>query len=136
MRILQGPAAARYVRKLERRGQTTGAFEPQVRRIVDDVKRNGDRALRKYAERWDGLRPGASLRVSASEMQSALDGCPRELEMPSRKRRLTFAASANSRCRSNGSTKSTVEPWLRSCVRSVPRGATCPGDAIPCRRPY
>jgi histidinol dehydrogenase len=79
MRILQGPAAFRYVRKLERRGQQLDAFEPKVRRIVDDVKRNGDRALRKYAERWDGLRPGASLRVGAREMQSALDGCPREL---------------------------------------------------------
>src|SRR5579862_3119848 len=79
MRILEGPAAARYVRKLERRGQLLDAVEPQVRRIVEDVRRNGDRALRKYAERWDGLRPGASLRVSAKEMQSALDGCSREL---------------------------------------------------------
>ena len=56
MRILEGPAAARYVRKLERRGQQLDAFEPQVRRIVEDVKRGGDRALRRYAERWDGLR--------------------------------------------------------------------------------
>jgi histidinol dehydrogenase len=84
MRILEGPAAARYVRRLERRGQKPDALEPQVRRIVENVRRNGDRALRRYAERWDGLHserlhPEASLRVSESEMQSALKASPRQL---------------------------------------------------------
>ena len=69
MRILEGPAAARYVRKLEQRGQKLDALEPQVRRIVQSVRRDGDRALRRYAERWDGLPPGESLRVPESEMQ-------------------------------------------------------------------
>jgi histidinol dehydrogenase len=78
MRILEGAAAARYVRQLERRGQKLDALEPQVRRIVRSVKRYGDRALRRYAERWDGLcsdgsKPEASLRVSQGEMQSALN---------------------------------------------------------------
>jgi histidinol dehydrogenase len=79
MRILEGPAAARYVRKLERRGHKLDAIEPQVRRIVQDVKRNGDRALRRYAERWDGLPPRDSLRVPEHEMQAALEASPREL---------------------------------------------------------
>ena len=77
MRILEGAAAARYVRKLEQRGQKLDALEPQVRRIVQSVRKNGDRALRRYAERWDGLSSGDSLRVSGlrvleSEMRSAL----------------------------------------------------------------
>jgi histidinol dehydrogenase len=79
MRILEGAAAARYVRKLEVRGQKLDAVEPKVRRIVQDVKRNGDRALRRYAERWDGLSSGDSLRVGESEMQSALKNSPPEL---------------------------------------------------------
>jgi histidinol dehydrogenase len=79
MRILEGPAAARYVRKLEQRGQKLDALEPRVRRIVQDVKRNGDRALRRYAERWDGLNSTDSLRVSERETQSALEASPREL---------------------------------------------------------
>ena len=37
MRILEGAAAARYVRKLEQRGQKLDALEPQVRRIVQSV---------------------------------------------------------------------------------------------------
>ena len=55
MRILEGAAAVRYVRKLETRGQKLDALEPEVRRIVQSVRRDGDRALRRYAERWDGL---------------------------------------------------------------------------------
>ena len=79
MRILEGTAAVRYVRKLEQRGQKLDALEPRVRRTVQSVRRVGDRALRRYAERWDGLSSGDSLRVSESEMQSALEACPHEL---------------------------------------------------------
>ncbi len=74
MRILEGPAAARYVRKLEQRGQRLDALEPQVRRIVQSVRRDGDRALRRYAERWDGLAPGEALRVPESEMRGRAAG--------------------------------------------------------------
>ena len=79
MRILEGPAAVRYVRKLEARGQKLDALEPQIRRIVQSVRRGGDRALRRYAERWDGLSSGDSLRVSEGDLQSALSAAPREL---------------------------------------------------------
>jgi histidinol dehydrogenase len=79
MRILEGRAANNYVRKLERRGQRLDALEPRVRRIVQSVRRDGDRALRRYAERWDGLDAGDLLRVSANEMQAALKSCSRDL---------------------------------------------------------
>jgi histidinol dehydrogenase len=72
MRILEGRAAANYVRKLERRGQSLDALEPRVRRIVQNVRRDGDRGLRRYAERWDGLGAGDALRVSERELQAAL----------------------------------------------------------------
>jgi histidinol dehydrogenase len=78
MRILEGPAAARHVRKLEQRGQRLDALEPQVRRIVQSVRRDGDRSLRRYAERWDGLAPGEALRVPESEIEAALRQSPRE----------------------------------------------------------
>ena len=79
MRMLEGPAAARYVRKLERRGQKLDALETQLRRIIQNVRRGGDRALLRYAERWDGLHSGESLRVSESRMQAALEASPRKL---------------------------------------------------------
>ena len=79
MRILEGAAAARYVRKLEQRGQKLDVLEPRVRRIVQSVRRNGDRALRRYAERWDGLGKHESIQVAESEMQAALQASSREL---------------------------------------------------------
>lgn len=72
MRVLAGQAAEKFVRKLERRGATDLArVEKQVRRIVDDVRANGDRALRRYAETFDGLKSREAFRVSNSELEQA-----------------------------------------------------------------
>lgn len=81
MRILEGRAADNYVRKLEQRGQKLDALEPRVRRIVQSVRRDGDRSLRRYAERWDGLGAGDPLRVSQGEMKAALRSASRELRV-------------------------------------------------------
>jgi histidinol dehydrogenase len=79
MRILEGRAAERYVQKLEQRGQELDALEPRVRHIVQSVRRDGDRALLRYAERWDGLSVDDPLRVPEGEMKAALKGASREL---------------------------------------------------------
>jgi histidinol dehydrogenase len=72
MRILSGRRAEAYVKKLEQRGATDLArVERPVRRIVDDVRKNGDRALRRYAEKLDGLAPRAPLAVPAGELKKA-----------------------------------------------------------------
>jgi histidinol dehydrogenase len=81
MRVLEGRAADNYVRKLEQRGQKLDALEPRVRRIVRSVRQDGDRALRRYAERWDGLGAGQAMRVPESEMLAALNSASRELRM-------------------------------------------------------
>jgi histidinol dehydrogenase len=81
MRILESRAAESYVRKLERRGQKLDALEPRVRRIVQNVRRNGDGALRRYAETWDGLGVGDPLRVSEGEMKAALKASSPELRV-------------------------------------------------------
>ncbi|HKR84561.1 MAG TPA: histidinol dehydrogenase, partial [Terriglobales bacterium] len=79
MRILQGKAADRYVRSLERRGSQLATIEPAVRKIVEDVRQNGDRALLKHARRFDGFRPGMSLKVSESELREAWKAAPKQL---------------------------------------------------------
>ena len=81
MRILEGRAAESYVQKLEQRGQKIDALEPGVRRIVQSVRRDGDRALRRYAKKWDGLETRDLLRVSEGEMKAALKAASRELRM-------------------------------------------------------
>ncbi len=71
MRILSGRAAAARVKKLAGRSSQFGAVEPRVRKIVEDVRRNGERVLRKYAAQWDGLKAGDAIRINEKELQAA-----------------------------------------------------------------
>ena len=71
MRIVSGREAAVMVKRLATRGAELAKLERRVRRIVGDVRRNGDRALRRYGEQWDGLAQNRSLRVSAREIEEA-----------------------------------------------------------------
>jgi histidinol dehydrogenase len=72
MRTLQGRKAEAFVRALEQRGATDLArVEKQVTRIVNDVRKNSDRALRTYAEKWDGLKSPQPLRVTDAELEKA-----------------------------------------------------------------
>lgn len=81
IRILEGPALARYVSALEGRGATDLAdVEPVVRLIVNDVRRNGDRGLRRHAMRFDGLGKGEPLLVTDAEMQAAWEQTEPELQ--------------------------------------------------------
>jgi histidinol dehydrogenase len=81
MRILSGRAAAGRVRKLAVRGSQFAKVEPIVGQIVADVRRRGDRALRKYGERWDGLPPDASLLVAEEEMRVSWKFASTELKI-------------------------------------------------------
>ena len=71
MRVVAGGAAEKRVRQLAARASRLEAVEPQVRKIVADVRRNGDRALVKYARKWDALQAGQPLRVAESEIRAA-----------------------------------------------------------------
>jgi histidinol dehydrogenase len=79
MRILQGEAAEKYVCSLERRGSRLDEVEPAVRKIVDDVRSHGDRALLDYARKFDGLGAGQNIRMDHSELRAAWKNAPREL---------------------------------------------------------
>jgi len=57
---------------LERRGGASlDSVLPAVKRIVSDVRKRGDRALLRYASRFDGLKDTANLRVTSEEMAAA-----------------------------------------------------------------
>lgn len=91
MRILSGAAASARVRTMAARRSRYVEVEPAVRRIIADVRRQGDRAVRKYAERWDGLLPGTPLPVPELEIQAAWKSASPELKRSLR------AAAANIR---------------------------------------
>jgi histidinol dehydrogenase len=62
------------INALERRGGTAldNVF-PAVNRIVADVRRKGDRALLRYASRFDGLTSPNAFRVTSEERSAAWD---------------------------------------------------------------
>jgi histidinol dehydrogenase len=55
----------------QRGGAALDAVLPAVKRIVADVRRQGDRALLRYAAQFDGLANASSLRVTSDEMAAA-----------------------------------------------------------------
>lgn len=68
------------LKQLERRsGATLDTVLPAVTRIVADVRKNGDRALRKYAVKFDGHTKQSSLQISREEMQQALKETPAKI---------------------------------------------------------
>ena len=81
MRILDGLKKERFVRGLEGRGATDlDEVEPAVRLIVRNVRRNGDRALRGYAVRWDNLAGDEPVRVPEADLQDAWQNTSPELQ--------------------------------------------------------
>lgn len=79
MRIASGREAEAAVKRLESRVARFGGLEARVRRIVENVRRGGERSLRRFAERWDGLGAEQSLRVPEQEMKEALRQAPADL---------------------------------------------------------
>jgi histidinol dehydrogenase len=69
-----GRQAEATLAALERRGGAAlDAVFPAVRRIVANVRKQGDRALFRYAVEFDGLQDRSAVRISAEEMAAAWD---------------------------------------------------------------
>ena len=71
MRTLEGAAARACVSTLANRAEDLDGVSNKVRRIVSNVRRDGDRALRRYARRWDGLTANEAIKVDSAEISSA-----------------------------------------------------------------
>ena len=125
MQILEGAAARKAVAALANREPVPNAkIEKTVAKIVGDVRNNGDRALRKYAEKFDGLAKGEAVQVTRAELQQAVRSGLKQ-------RRRTFAHSPSGRCRRRGCERSLLGfAWGRRSSRSIPSGATRRADDI------
>jgi histidinol dehydrogenase len=74
-------SAAALIASIERRGAVnTAKVEPVVRRILADIQKTGDTALRKYAAKFDGLTKNQPLLVTREEMQAAWEETAPELQ--------------------------------------------------------
>ena len=67
--------------ELEMRGaRNTARTMPVVERIVGDVRKGGDQALRRYAAKLDGLTAEQPLKISQAEMEEAWETTPKALK--------------------------------------------------------
>jgi histidinol dehydrogenase len=67
--------------ELEARGaRNTARAMPVVQRIVAGVRKGGDRALRRFAARLDGLAAQQPLEISRAEMEQAWTATPKALQ--------------------------------------------------------
>ncbi len=60
----------------QRGGAALDAVLPAVKKIVNDVRKQGDRALLRYAAQFDGLSSADAMRVTPEEMAAAWDAIP------------------------------------------------------------
>jgi histidinol dehydrogenase len=72
----------------DRGGAALDSVLPAVKKIVNDVRKQGDRALLRYAAQFDGLADVDTLRVTTEEMAAAW-----EANTPSMRTALTVAAN-------------------------------------------
>src|SRR5215468_3915567 len=80
MKVVESKKASQIIARLVKRGTVnTAKAEPVARKIIADVRKGGDKALRKYAEKWDGLGKGQPLRVTREEMQGAWESVSSDL---------------------------------------------------------
>jgi histidinol dehydrogenase len=79
MRIVSGRKATAIVARLAMRSSEFRPLERRVQSIVNTVRKDGDRALRRYAQRWDALSPKQSLQVRQKEMADAWTSLPLQL---------------------------------------------------------
>jgi histidinol dehydrogenase len=76
-----GKLTRQMLSDLEQRGaKNTARTMPVVQRIVGDVRKGGDRALRRYATKLDRLAPQQALEITRAEMEQAWKETPRPLQ--------------------------------------------------------
>ncbi len=75
---LTGIQQKRLSEELPRPVQQEDNLESIVASIVDDVKETGDKALKAYAEKYDGGAPESFL-VSEEEIEEAVRNCSKDL---------------------------------------------------------
>lgn len=74
-------AAKKLLSALEQRGaRNTARTMPVVQRIVSDVRKGGDRVLRRYAAKLDGLGRQQALAIDQGEMEEAWKTLPKPLQ--------------------------------------------------------
>ena len=73
-------ARQRLSELFDRRSATYERALPAAKKIVDGVRRGGDKALRRYVTQFDGISPQTPLRIPEDEIQAAWESTSAELK--------------------------------------------------------
>jgi histidinol dehydrogenase len=128
MKIVSGKRISRELAKqTNRRILFSANTEKTVTRIINDVRKNGDGALRKYAQKFDGLDRKTPSAVDSAEMAHALNAVSREF------RRAIESAARNIR---GFAERQKPAPFMRSMQSGVTVGQVVrPLDSVGCYVP-
>ena len=79
MKTVENPNRTDWSEILKRPTQTVENIENTVNQIFDDVKRNGDIAISKYTELFDGISLASNI-VTEEEISEAVNSVSKELK--------------------------------------------------------
>lgn len=79
MKIINNPNKNDWSEILKRPTQTIKDIEATVNQIFDDINKNGDEAINRYTQKFDGVSLN-SIRVSDKEMEEAVAKIPKKLK--------------------------------------------------------
>ncbi len=130
--------AAALIRAIEQRGAvSTARVQPVVRRILADVRKSGDKALSKYAAKFDGLANNQPLLVTREEMQAAWQSTAPELQAAMMTARANILAFAEAQLPKEWSFTATDGVKTGQIVRSLGSvGCYVPGGRYPLPPPH
>src|SRR3989338_2375916 len=81
MRLIREPQLKTFIKSLQERSFTNrkkGGIQNIVREIINDVRRNGDKAVKKYTEKYDSIKL-RQLTIDKKEIEASGKKASREL---------------------------------------------------------
>ncbi len=79
MKVINNPSKETWSKILERPTKTVDDIENTVNQIFDDIKKNGDKAVQKYTQLFDGVSLANNI-VSENEINDAIKSVSEELK--------------------------------------------------------
>lgn len=84
MQIINNPNKSEWSEILKRPTQTVNDIEATVNEIFDDINKNGDKAIKKYTQKFDGVNLESNI-VSIKEIDEAIKKVPVALQIAIKK---------------------------------------------------
>ena len=94
MKIISNPDKSEWLQILKRPTQTLGDIESTVNEVFKDVSINGDKAIKTYTEKFDGIHLENHV-VSMDEIEAAVKSVPEKLKNAIKKAKVNIEAFHN-----------------------------------------